>query len=173
MNGLIKSKGRIINFKSKRGLIILPFLFIMLFIVRLSVIVGVSMEPTLLDGQRVLALINIEHFYKPKIDDLILVKKKSYDDKILIKRVVGVPGDLIEIRNNKLYRNGILVEEDYIKEGMITNNLVAKLSDDEIFILGDNRNRSVDSRIPTVGKVKIKDEVVGRLFFNLRTFKFI
>lgn len=173
MNGLMKSKGRIINFKSKRGLIILPFLFIILFFVRLSVIVGVSMEPTLLDGHRTMALVNITRFYEPKINDLVLVKKKAYDDKILVKRVVGVPGDVIEIRNNKLYRNGILVEEDYIKEEMITNNLVAKLSDDEIFILGDNRNKSLDSRIPTIGIVKIKDEVIGKVIFNLSTFKFM
>lgn len=73
-----------------------------------------------------------------------------------IRRVIGLPGDKIEIRNGDVYRNDELLKEDYIKgktEGSVEPIIIGK---DEVYVLGDNREHSIDSRDPRVGPLKMK-----------------
>lgn len=73
-----------------------------------------------------------------------------------IRRVIGLPGDKIEIRNGDVYRNDELLKEDYIKgrtEGDMKPIIIGK---DEVFVMGDNREHSIDSRDPRVGPLKMK-----------------
>lgn len=163
-------------FKSKflKDLIVcFTIMFVILFFFRSVKVVGSSMDPTLVDGQRGLALLNRFSLYEPKVNDIVLVKKDSYSDRSLIKRVVAIPGDKVEIRDNSLYVNDELVQEPYIKEPMLTNDISLVLGDNEIYILGDNRNNSADSRLPNIGSVNYKDEVIGELIYNLKSFSFI
>ena len=135
--------------------------------IQISRVVGSSMEPTYHNGNIVLV---DKFFYKrsqPQYNDIVIVKYhvNAQEDQI-IKRVVGLSGDRIEMKNNQLYRNGELLEEDYIQEAMVGNEDFAyDIPEGKIFVMGDNRNRSVDSRL--IGYIDFEDEVVGRVFFKV------
>jgi signal peptidase I len=122
----------------------------------LSMVNGSSMEPTLEDGDRL--LINKFHFMlnDPQRGDVVTFRDPSRDGRYLVKRVVGVPGDQIEIRNKTLYRNGKKVSEPYInteiEDGDYGPVVVKK---EHVFVMGDNRHQyaSRDSRYQSVGQV--------------------
>lgn len=135
--------------------------------VQISRVVGSSMEPTYHNGNIVLV---DKVFYKrsqPQYDDIVIVKYHvSAGEDQIIKRVVGLGGDRIEMKDNQLYRNGELLEEDYIQEAMVGNEDFAyDIPEGKIFVMGDNRNRSVDSRL--IGYIDFEDEVIGRVFFKV------
>lgn len=135
--------------------------------IQISRVVGSSMEPTYHNGNIVLV---DKVFYKrsqPQYNDIVIIKYHvSAKEDQIIKRVVGLGGDRIEMKNNQLYRNGELLEEDYIQEAMVGNEDFAyDIPEGKIFVMGDNRNRSVDSRL--IGYVDFEDEVVGRVFFKV------
>lgn len=73
-----------------------------------------------------------------------------------IRRVIGLPGDKIEIKDGKVYRNDELLEEDYIKGTTKGDVEPTTIKEDEVFVLGDNREESIDSRDPRVGPLKMK-----------------
>lgn len=86
------------------------------------------------------------------------------DEHLWIKRVVGKPNDQLEFRNNKLYRNGDLLDEPYINEQMRGNpNRVIQVPEGHLFVMGDNRNHSSDSRV--VGNIPF-DHVVGKVVYR-------
>jgi signal peptidase I len=111
---------------------------------------------------------------KPSHGDIIVFKAHVYSDtgeeKDLIKRIIGMEGDVIEIKDGVVYRNGEALEEDYIYGG-ITPGDMAPFTVDEgyVFVMGDNRQNSLDSRDPSVGEVAVSD-VLGRV--DLRLFPF-
>lgn len=134
--------------------------FIITRFVRPIVIQGNSMVPTFFHGERYfvnkVAYINSS----PKRNDII-VFKIPHEEIFLIKRVVAVEGDTISIKDNELYVNGEKVNEPYIKETMITPDIKEmQLHKDEVFVLGDNRNNSNDSR--NFGPIK-KGMILGKL----------
>lgn len=161
-----KNSNRIVNQKVVIRLTVLMLLFIGFYFFRIASIVGESMEPTLLNGQRAIVLINRFNLYRPNRNDIVLVRKNTYDNKVLVKRVIGLPGDVLEIKDGELYINSVLQSEPYIKEKMSTTDLIVELGEGEIFIMGDNRNNSVDSRIPNIGVINVDEEVIGKLIFN-------
>ncbi len=95
--------------------------------------------------------------------DIIVAKFKN---KLIVKRVIGVGGDIVEIKDNQLYVNNSLKDEDYIKEDMKEANMSIRVPVKELFLLGDNRNNSVDSRNIAVGCVSESD-VIGKVMFDL------
>lgn len=132
-----------------------------LYFVQISRVVGISMEPTYHDGNIVLV---DKVFYKqgePERNDIVVVK---YGSDQIIKRVVAIEGDKIELIDNELYLNGNLLEEDYINEKMDYNDFSYEIPKGKIFVMGDNRNHSVDSRL--IGYIDFEDGVVGKVFFK-------
>jgi signal peptidase I len=104
------------------------------------------MEPTLQQDDNIVVLKKIGKFFNVKRGDIIVFKTRQGDN--YIKRAIGLPGDIIAIKNNAVYLNGKLKREPYLNEVMQTPNLPAiRLPRNKYFVLGDNRNRSTDSRV--------------------------
>lgn len=141
------------------GVCLVVFLFLLREFVFSPVIVkGHSMDPTLADGERVIALKNtkINRF------DIVTFPAPDVADKNYIKRVVGMPGDSIEYKNDTLYINGEKTEESYLEQfkSEVTDGSPftydftleevtgeTKVPDGKYFVMGDNRRNSKDSRM--------------------------
>ena len=111
---------------------------------------------------------------EPKRGDIVIFKSELQDEngknKLLIKRVIGLPGDKITINDGKVYINDKKYDESYLKDGYTTgsvNNF--KVPKGEYFVMGDNRVVSIDSRYSEVGCVK-KDAIKGRAVLRLFPF---
>lgn len=152
---------------SKYIIIIIIILFTITFVFSVTQVVGNSMDPTLKDGE-ILILNKFKYrFSDIKREDIISLKYA--DTKYLIKRVIGLPGDNVEIKNNKLYINGKEYEELYLSKDL--NYVDFKLKDlgynkipeDMYLVLGDNREISLDSR--KIGLIKRKD-IIGKVSFR-------
>ena len=141
-----------------------------------TVVDGISMEPALEDGDKVIIDKWTYHFKEPKRFDIIVFPQDI--DIYYVKRIIGLPGETVEIRDGRIYVDGMVLIENYGKEKMPKNYSMDKrfLLEDEYFVLGDNRNHSVDSREYSVGAVK-RERIVGKAkvilypFENIRVFK--
>ena len=109
--------------------------------------------------------------------DMVIFPYKYDNSRKLIKRVIGLPGETVEIIDSVIYINGEELEEYY---GIYDKNMVTryshfgpvKLGDDEYFVMGDNRDHSDDSRSDDVGAIK-EDEIIGKLCFSIWPFNAI
>ncbi|MEE0060735.1 MAG: signal peptidase I [Acutalibacteraceae bacterium] len=128
---------------------------------------GTSMEPTLNDEEIVVLL----KTSKLKRGQLCCF---SYQNKYLIKRVIGIPGDSINItEEGYVYVNDVLLDEPYLLDrslGECDINFPVHVSDNHYFILGDHRSTSIDSRSSAVGLVDT-EQVVGKIFFRIWPFE--
>ena len=112
------------------------------------------MEPTLKDKKIVLMKkFNLKLSY----NDIIVIRK---NDKIIIKRLVGLPKDTVEIRDY-LYINGEKFDDYFTPSGKMSKEKII-LKENEYFVLGDNRKNSIDSRFEEVGIIK-KEEIIGKI----------
>lgn len=135
---------------------------------------GRSMEPTLQDGDQLIVDKISYRFRDPERFDIIIFpyhgdgSKKTY----YIKRIIGLPGETIQIVDGKIYINGEVLEENYGKEVMEGSGRASQpivLGDDEYFVLGDNRNNSKDSRVESVGNIK-RSDIIGRAWIRIFPF---
>lgn len=143
-------------------------ILVLTFIVRVVQVEGPSMEDTLQNGDRLI----LTHFnYTPERGDIVVLNSSGLNETI-IKRVIAVEGDTLSIDFNKgeVTLNGEVLKEDYIKEltfryeGTDVNNL--KIGEGQVFVMGDNRNHSTDSRSPAVGVVNT-DDILGKAVFRI------
>ena len=139
--------------------------FGVLYFIQISRVVGSSMEPTYHHGN--IILVDKVFYKQPAYNDIVVVEYPvSINEQQIIKRIVGLPGDHIEMKDNQLYRNDELLKEDYINEPMVNNkDFSYDIPEGKIFVMGDNRNHSVDSR--EIGYVDFDEQVVLRPFFFL------
>lgn len=142
------------------------FTFVLLQFVQVSRVNGSSMENTYFQNNIVLI---DKVFYKrqqPKRNDIIIVDyDDGLEDTLIIKRVIAVGGDHLDIINNEVYINGKKIKENYIKEEMDTEDLSVDIPKGKVFVMGDNRNHSLDSR--KLGYFDFKDDVIGKVFFKI------
>ena len=145
---------------------------VFVFVLRIMDVHGTSMFPTLNNGDKVLVS---DLFYEPARGDIVVFKKDSYDDnKALVKRVVAVAGDVVNIDFEKgvVYVNGEALEEDYID--VLTTTKIdfigpQTVPDNCLFVMGDNRNASTDSRDKRIGMVD-KRLVIGKVLLVVYPF---
>jgi signal peptidase I len=143
---------------------ILIALLINVFVGQATRVEGQSMEPNLHTNQRLVVEKVSYRFHGPQRFDVVVIRVPSQGDELLIKRVVGLPGETVEIRDGHVYINGDLLEEPFTTEqtrpGRYTRITVPPL---HVFVLGDNRNHSNDSR--SFGPVPIEN-IVGRAWIS-------
>ena len=122
-------------------------LFINFVIVINSQVPSGSMEPTIMTGSRMLGFRLSYMFSSPKQGDIIIFKYPDDPSQIFVKRVIGLPGDKVEIIGGVTYVNGEPLQEDYLKETPLVKDFGPyDVPEDCYFVLGDNRNNSRDSR---------------------------
>lgn len=134
---------------------------------------GHSMENTLFDGDNLIVDKISYRFTDPKRFDIIVFPYHYKEDTYYIKRIIGLPGETVQIQDGEIYIDGALLEEDYGKETMLTSGRAAdqiQLGEDEYFVLGDNRNHSEDSRFDDVGNIE-RSEIIGRAFIRIWPFE--
>ena len=128
---------------------------------------GKSMEPTLVNGDIVL-LTKTTKFERGELCGF------SWNNKLLIKRVIGIPGDWIEMdTDGTVYLNGELLDEPYAQQlsvGECDLEFPFQVPQEQYFVLGDMRESSIDSRNTLIGCVE-KDQIVGKVFFRIWPFK--
>ena len=141
------------------------FVLLFTFVARVIVVSGPSMENTLLNGDLILVW---SLGYTPKQGDVVVLTQESYQEDSIVKRVIATAGQRVDVdySSNTVRVDGEAIVEDYIKEEMQIphygegNNHVV-VPDGCIFVMGDNRNNSADSRYPAIGIVDVRC-VIGR-----------
>lgn len=117
------------------------------FVVEMYWVPSESMVPTIMVGDHVVVTKFSYHIHEPEHGDIVVFASPIEKNKNLIKRLIGVPGDSIEFRDNTLYRNGQPVAEDYLAEGVFTADFgPVVVPENMYFFCGDNRQNSSDSR---------------------------
>ncbi len=150
-----------------RVLVTMMGLFVLLFtfVARVIVVSGPSMQNTLFGGDLILVW---SVGYAPKQGDVVVLTQESYQEDSIVKRVIATEGQRVDVdyAANTVSVDGMVLEEDYIKEQMFlpswgegVNHVV--VPEGCIFVMGDNRNQSADSRYPAIGIVDIRC-VIGR-----------
>ena len=162
----------IISFAGYVVFVVLFTYIIVTYVGQRTEVVGSSMYPTLHDGDNLLVdkisyrFTDIERF------DIIVFEYQHEENVYYIKRIIGLPGETVQITDGNIYINGELLEEDYGYEVMESDGLAAEpvtLGENEYFVLGDNRNDSTDSRDPRVGNIN-RDIIVGKAFVRIYPF---
>ena len=124
---------------------------------------GSSMEPNLHDGQFLIVNRIVYHFHPPQRGDIIVFHPPYNNGKDYIKRVIGLPGETVEIREGRVFINGRELVEPYIREPGYRSWGPAVVGPDELFVLGDNRDHSNDSR--SWGMLPISN-VIGKAWIS-------
>jgi signal peptidase I len=136
-------------------------LLIQQYVVKPFYIPSPSMVPTLVEGDRVLVNRFVYRYAEPERGDIVVFHPPFATGEDYIKRVVAVGGDTIEVRDGGLYVNGALQDEPYLPEQMNGGLRAEQVPVGHVFVMGDNRNMSGDSRV--FGPVS-QDALVGRAF---------
>lgn len=134
---------------------------------------GHSMETTLQDGDNLIVDKLSYHFREPERFEIIVFPYRHEDNTYYIKRIIGLPGEKVQVIDGYVYINDQKLDESYGKEVMNIPGIAEEpilLGEDEYFVLGDNRNHSSDSRDSSVG-VLHRDELIGRAWIRIWPLK--
>ncbi len=145
---------------------ILPALAIVLvvnvFLAQATRVEGQSMEPNLHNNERLIIEKISYRLREPQRGDVVVIKRPSSSEP-LIKRVIGLPGDRVEVRDGKVYINGHAYEEPYLDQETWGSYALETVPEEHVFLLGDNRRASNDSR--SFGVVPF-DDIIGRAWLR-------
>lgn len=140
------------------------------YVVQRTIVDQTSMENTLHSGDNLIVEKVSYRFKNPERFDIIIFHPVATDEnEFYVKRVIGLPGETIQIKDNKIYINEKELKENYGKNSIIDPGIAKDpitLGDDEFFVMGDNRDVSLDSRSPEVGLVK-KDSIQAKAIFRI------
>jgi signal peptidase I len=125
---------------------LLFFVILQTYFIQGFVIEGACMEPQLKSSEKILVNKLLYRWRTPKLGEVVVFTFPLDRNKDFIKRVVGCPGDLLEIRDGYLYRNGLRMSEPFVKEYVFGAYGPLRVPRDKICVMGDNRNNSHDSR---------------------------
>lgn len=153
------------------AVIALAFFAVMMFGTKLTVS-GRSMEPLLTSGDVVLLDRLCYNFYGPKRMDVVAFTDPKDEERTHIKRIVGLPGERIQIKEGRLYVSGQLLKLPGNPELIKTAGLAEieiEMEDGEYFVLGDNTDTGEDSRYSNVGNVRL-EQIKGRVWFRISPF---
>ncbi len=154
------------------GIVLVITFLIITFVGQRTHVSGESMENTLDDGDQLIVDKLTYHFRDPERFDIIVFPFRYKENTYYIKRIIGLPGETVQILDGKIYIDGAELKESYGREVMQDAGTAAEpitLGDDEYFVLGDNRNYSSDSRDPSVGVIH-RNEIVGRAWLRIWPF---
>lgn len=130
---------------------------------------GSSMETTLSDKDQLIVDKMTYRFRDPKRYDIVVFPYQYQDNTYYIKRIIGLPGETVQILSGMVYIDGMRLDEHYGNEVMENPGIAEEpltLGEDEYFVLGDNRNNSSDSRASDVGLIHRKD-LIGRAWIRV------
>lgn len=138
------------------------------FTVHSSIVLGTSMEPTLHNDQRLLMIQVAYNFSDPQRGDVIIFRPPYNPDALpLIKRIIGLPGEAVEIKGGKVYikrgSESFQLDEPYIKQSP-SYSCKADIPEGEYFVLGDNRNSSNDSHM---GWTVPRENIIGKAWLSI------
>ena len=152
--------------------LLIAFTFVYFIGLRTSV-VGQSMSKTLHGGDQILVNRFVYKVTDPKTNDIVVFLPNGNEKShYYVKRVIGVPGDTVQIKNGTVYVNGKAFDEETDVASIEDAGLAAEeitLGAEEYFVLGDNRNNSEDSRYANIGNIK-KDYIRGKAWFRIAPF---
>ena len=151
-------------------LILMVCVFVLFtFFLRLVSVSGDSMIPNIYHGEKIVVS---DFMYTPEYGDVVVIGRSTETENSIIKRVIALPGDTVNINfdTHMITVNGGVITEHYRTNGAITEHgdmtFPLNVPADCVFVLGDNRNNSIDSRFSSVGFIKL-DEITGKALFKL------
>lgn len=150
------------------GVILLVFI-LHTYVGQKVVVDGSSMNPTLENGDNLWVDKLRYKVTDPQRFDVIVFPYRKGSDILFIKRIIGLPGETVEIKDGKIFINGELLVENYGNAPMLDDYSRDVLAHDEYFVLGDNRNNSNDSRKSDVGHIK-RENIMGKAVIRLTPF---
>jgi signal peptidase I len=141
---------------------------VFVFFARVVGVIGSSMVPTLHDTDKVIIS---DLFYKPEYGDIVVLRKETFDEKPIVKRVIATEGQTVNIDFERgiVYVDGEALEENYIND--LTHNAIdfegeITVPEGQVFVMGDNRNRSTDSRDDRIGCVDTR-YIMGKVLLRI------
>lgn len=150
------------------AVVAVTFLFVQ-FVGQRTHVNGDSMNVTLEDGDNLIVDKLSYRFSEPERYDIIVFPYQYQEKTYYIKRIIGMPGETVQIIDGMVYIDGEMLDESYGKEVMQYSGVAGdpiELGTDEYFVLGDNRNNSSDSRDPSVGNIK-ENQIIGKAFIRI------
>lgn len=150
---------------------IVIIVLIFMFVVRINGVEQYSMRPTLENSDRVLVQ---SLFYTPARGDIVILRKESFMNEPLVKRIIATEGQSVDIdfSTGDVFVDGKKLDEPYLDEPTYRNDgtrFPLTVPEGHVFVMGDNRNHSSDSRDPALGTVDSR-MIIGRVFFRLYPF---
>lgn len=148
--------------------------FLIMQFIKPTIVKESSMQPTLFENNYIFLSKQAYNFGDPKRGDIVVfhtnLTTQKGEEKLLIKRIIGLPGDKISIIEGDVYINEEKQNEDYTMDGFTSGYLEDfVVPDNKVFAMGDNRAVSLDSRSPEIGCIDI-DKIIGKAFFRLYPF---
>ncbi len=145
-------------------IVVVISLFVIDYYCTSTLVVGNSMNPIVSNDEKVLIDCLSYEIKEPERFDVIAYETRS--GEISVKRIIGLPGETIQIVNNEIYVDGVEIKDTFydgkFESGYVNNAIV--IGDNEYFVMGDNRNVSEDSRFEYVGNIE-KEKILGKVWF--------